>query len=153
MDNTKKSSGSSRVGILDELRGFAIICMVVYHAMYDLKYLFGLDIPIFFDGWFDVIRDIFAGLFIFISVSYTHLDVYKRQRRLVPYSLVNLLCGKHPSRVRHQQLNYAVLLRRELHRLAVNVELTLIAVQQQTSKRNIAAAGTVRIVAQGHIAP
>lgn len=41
--------------------------MVVYHAMYDLKYLFGLDIPIFFDGWFDVIRDIFAGLFIFIS--------------------------------------------------------------------------------------
>ena len=67
MDNTKKSSGSSRVGILDELRGFAIICMVVYHAMYDLKYLFGLDIPIFFDGWFDVIRDIFAGLFIFIS--------------------------------------------------------------------------------------
>ena len=57
MDNTKKSSGSSRVGILDELRGFAIICMVVYHAMYDLKYLFGLDIPIFFDGWFDVIRD------------------------------------------------------------------------------------------------
>ena len=68
MDNTKKSSGSSRVGILDELRGFAIICMVVYHAMYDLKYLFGLDIPIFFDGWFDVIRDIFAGLFILFPV-------------------------------------------------------------------------------------
>lgn len=36
MDNTKKSSGSSRVGILDELRGFAIICMVVYHAMYEI---------------------------------------------------------------------------------------------------------------------
>ena len=62
MDNTKKSSGSSRVGILDELRGFAIICMVVYHAMYDLKYLFGLDIPIFFDGWFDVIQCFFIGM-------------------------------------------------------------------------------------------
>ena len=65
MDNTQKKS--SRVGILDELRGFAIICMVVYHAMYDLKYMFGLDVPVFFDSWFDVIRDIFAGLFIFIS--------------------------------------------------------------------------------------
>ena len=65
MENAQKKG--SRVGILDELRGFAIICMVVYHAMYDLKYIFGLDVPVFFDGWFDVIRDIFAGLFIFIS--------------------------------------------------------------------------------------
>lgn len=58
---------SSRVGLFDELRGFAIICMVVYHAMYDLKYLHGVDVPIFFESWFDVIRDIFAGMFMFIS--------------------------------------------------------------------------------------
>ena len=51
-------SKSKRVGLLDELRGFAILCMVVYHAMYDLKYIFGVDVPIFFDGWFNVIRDI-----------------------------------------------------------------------------------------------
>lgn len=55
------------MGLLDEIRGFAIICMVVYHAMYDLKYIVGLDVPIFFEGWFNVIRDIFAGTFIFIS--------------------------------------------------------------------------------------
>ncbi len=55
------------MGLLDEIRGFAIICMVVYHAMYDLKYIFGVDVPIFFEGWFDIIRDIFAGSFIFIS--------------------------------------------------------------------------------------
>lgn len=60
-------NNSKRVGLLDELRGFAIICMVVYHAMYDLKYIFGVDIPIFFESWFYVIRDIFSGLFIFIS--------------------------------------------------------------------------------------
>lgn len=65
MDKKDKTSG--RVGLLDELRGFAIICMVIYHAMYHLKYSFGVDVPIFFEGWFDVIRDIFAGLFIFIS--------------------------------------------------------------------------------------
>lgn len=66
MENIKRKN-TSRVGILDEIRGFAIICMVVYHAMYDLKYIFGLDVPIFFEGWFSIIRDIFAGLFIFIS--------------------------------------------------------------------------------------
>lgn len=58
---------SNRVGLFDELRGFAILCMVVYHAMYDLKFLHGIDIPIFFEGWFDVIRDFFAGMFMFIS--------------------------------------------------------------------------------------
>ncbi len=67
MENTKQKPASSRVGILDEIRGFAIICMVVYHAMYDLKYLHNIDVPIFFDDWFDIIRDIFAGTFIFIS--------------------------------------------------------------------------------------
>ena len=67
-ERTKKAAaGSERVGLLDELRGFAIICMVVYHAMYDLKFIFGVDVPIFFDGWFNIVRDIFAGLFIFIS--------------------------------------------------------------------------------------
>lgn len=66
-EKSKGAANSARVGLLDELRGFAIICMVVYHAMYDLKYVFGLDIPIFFEGWFDIIRDVFAGLFIFIS--------------------------------------------------------------------------------------
>lgn len=60
-------SNSKRVGLLDEIRGFAIICMVIYHAMYDLKYIFGVDVPIFFDWWFNIIRDIFAGTFIFIS--------------------------------------------------------------------------------------
>lgn len=65
-ERTKKGA-SARVGLLDEIRGFAIICMVVYHAMYDLKYIFGLDVPIFFDNWFDYIRDFFAGVFIFIS--------------------------------------------------------------------------------------
>ncbi len=56
-----------RVGLLDEVRGFAILCMVVYHFMYTLHSYFGFDVPIFFTSWFDVIRDIFAGTFIFVS--------------------------------------------------------------------------------------
>lgn len=57
----------NRVGFLDELRGFAIICMVVYHSMFNLKFFFDIEVPIFFDDWFDVVRDVFAGMFICIS--------------------------------------------------------------------------------------
>lgn len=61
------NKNTKRVGILDELRGFAILCMVFYHLMYDLNFIYDIDIPIMFDGWFNYVRDIFAGLFIFIS--------------------------------------------------------------------------------------
>jgi uncharacterized membrane protein len=52
---------------LDEVRGFAILCMVVYHVMYDLQNIYDVNVPIFFDSWFDIVRDVFAGTFIFIS--------------------------------------------------------------------------------------
>lgn len=63
--NVRKNG--DRVHLLDEIRGFAIICMVVYHALFQLKYTYDVNIPIFFTDWFDIIRDIFAGTFIFIS--------------------------------------------------------------------------------------
>ena len=66
MANTVRKNGE-RVGLLDEIRGFAIICMVVYHAMYQLKFIHEVNVPFFFEGWFDIIRDVFAGTFIFIS--------------------------------------------------------------------------------------
>ncbi len=56
-----------RVVLLDELRGFAILCMVFYHLMYNLKFMLGINVPVFFENWFDPIRDAFAGLFICIS--------------------------------------------------------------------------------------
>lgn len=62
-----QTKNGSRVILLDEIRGFAILCMVVYHTMYQLKYGFNVNVPIFFESWFDIIRDIFAGAFIFIS--------------------------------------------------------------------------------------
>ncbi|MDR0223022.1 MAG: DUF1624 domain-containing protein [Oscillospiraceae bacterium] len=56
-----------RAGFLDEVRGFAILCMVVYHVLFDLKNFYGVNVPVFFDGWFYIVRDVFAGSFIFIS--------------------------------------------------------------------------------------
>jgi uncharacterized membrane protein len=58
---------NKRAGFLDEVRGFAIICMVVYHLMYNLQYIFSQNVPIFFEGWFYYIWAVFAGSFIFIS--------------------------------------------------------------------------------------
>ncbi len=56
-----------RAGFMDEVRGFCIICMVFYHVMFDLKYSFGIDIPIMFEPWFKYVVQTFAGTFIFIS--------------------------------------------------------------------------------------
>jgi uncharacterized membrane protein len=58
---------TKRVGLLDEIRGFAIICMVVYHVLFSLQNFYGVNIPVFFDDWFGLVRNIFAGAFIFIS--------------------------------------------------------------------------------------
>jgi uncharacterized membrane protein len=41
--------------------------MVVYHVLYSMQRFYGVDVPIFFDDWFGIIRNIFAGTFIFIS--------------------------------------------------------------------------------------
>lgn len=67
MPKTKSTAGGQRVVLLDEIRGFAIICMVIYHTMFQLKFSFGVNVPIFFEDWFGIIRDVFAGTFIFIS--------------------------------------------------------------------------------------
>ncbi|MCL2754564.1 MAG: DUF1624 domain-containing protein [Oscillospiraceae bacterium] len=67
MKNKHSGGGSSRAGFLDEVRGFAIICMVVYHALFILNRFYAVPVPVFFDDWFSTVRDIFAGAFIFIS--------------------------------------------------------------------------------------
>ena len=66
MENTATVSGTEvkkyrRAGFMDEVRGFCILCMVVYHVCFDLNYTYNIHIPIMFDGWFDIVRDIFAS--------------------------------------------------------------------------------------------
>lgn len=64
---TFKKDLSRRIGLIDEIRGFAILCMVVYHAVYDAVYLFSADIPAFESPVMNFIRDVFACGFIVIS--------------------------------------------------------------------------------------
>lgn len=87
-------SKNSRVYLLDEIRGFAIICMVIYHAMFELKYEFGINVPIFFDNWFGIIRDIFAGTFIFISgimCRYSHDNVRRGAKCFILGMLITFI--------------------------------------------------------------
>ena len=62
-----KKKIASRIGLIDEVRGFAILCMVVYHGFYDAVSIFGADIPAFDHPVMNFIRDAFAFGFIFIS--------------------------------------------------------------------------------------
>ena len=55
MENTATVSGTEvkkyrRAGFMDEVRGFCILCMVVYHVCFDLNYTYNIHIPIMFDG-------------------------------------------------------------------------------------------------------
>lgn len=63
-----------RIHLLDELRGFAIILMVIHHFLYSLGYVFGVP---FGREWFDrlsLFTPLFAGLFIFLCGFCCHLS-------------------------------------------------------------------------------
>lgn len=55
----------ARIAFFDELRGFTVISMVLFHASYDLAYLHGLDMPWFTQGPF---QDIWRA-----TISWTFL--------------------------------------------------------------------------------
>lgn len=63
----RRKSLGNRVWFIDEVRGMAIILMVVYHLCFDLVYIFNVKIEIFDSAIINFMRDVFAGLFIFIS--------------------------------------------------------------------------------------
>lgn len=66
MPETMDKTG--RVHLLDELRGFLIIYVVIYHALYDLAVIFPIGIADwFFCPLMETVRDLFTGSLIVIS--------------------------------------------------------------------------------------
>lgn len=65
--HTLEIGRQNRVEVLDMLRGFAIIFVMVYHLLYDLVVFGGRDIPFFFSDKMEIIHNIF--LVILFSVS------------------------------------------------------------------------------------
>ena len=61
------TSPRKRIHLLDEIRGFAVLCMIFYHGFYSLAFLFRLDWGMALLRFFMPAEPFFAGLFIFIS--------------------------------------------------------------------------------------
>ncbi len=55
-----------RIWLLDELRGLSILLMILHHAAYDAKYMFGAELPVDSVVVY-VLHIIFASLFVLIS--------------------------------------------------------------------------------------
>ncbi|MEG0570709.1 MAG: heparan-alpha-glucosaminide N-acetyltransferase [Oscillospiraceae bacterium] len=81
-----KKDMTNRIHLIDEVRGFAIICMVVYHLFYDLVFIFDVDIPIFFSPILEVIVNIFIALFVFISGSACNFSKSNIKRGAICFS-------------------------------------------------------------------
>ena len=56
-----------RIHLMDELRGFAVFCMIFYHGFYTLGYLYNNDVGRYYFQFFMPAEPVFAGLFMFIS--------------------------------------------------------------------------------------
>ena len=70
----KASKLKQRIYFLDEVRGFAIICMVFYHLGYLLVDVYSINIPFFYSNWMNILRDFFIALFVFISGCACHFS-------------------------------------------------------------------------------
>ncbi len=67
MAATGTPAEAGRIHSMDELRGFAVFCMIFYHGFYTAGFLFGSEVGAYFFRFFAPAEPFFAGLFIFIS--------------------------------------------------------------------------------------
>jgi uncharacterized membrane protein len=85
-ENSTAQNGRGRIYLMDELRGFAVFCMIFYHGFYTFGYLFGSDIGVYFFRFFMPAEPFFAGLFLFISgiaSNLTHSNLARGTKLLV----------------------------------------------------------------------
>lgn len=54
----EKFGKNNRIELLDLLRGAALIYVMIYHLLYDLISVKGMNITFFRAAWFDIIHDL-----------------------------------------------------------------------------------------------
>lgn len=59
--------GAKRVYLLDELRGFAIICMVIHHTFYDIGFVLGYEWGYNIFNFLCLFQPVFWAIFIVTS--------------------------------------------------------------------------------------
>ncbi|MDL2253342.1 DUF1624 domain-containing protein [Ruminococcaceae bacterium OttesenSCG-928-I18] len=79
----EKPTPKARVRVLDTLRGFSILSMVLYHGMFDLVYMFGVDLP-WYRGWPGYLwQQSICWVFILVSGASLHYGRHTLKRGLV----------------------------------------------------------------------
>lgn len=89
MEKASEKKQSSRLVILDELRGFCLLIMMTYHLFYIMGYLFGMERGMAMHAAMTPFAPIFAAFFILIAgfcVCYSK-DLSKRGLKLLIYAL------------------------------------------------------------------
>lgn len=88
--NNSTARPGGRLNIMDELRGFAVLFMITYHALYTLSYLYGLEWARTAFERLNPLQPFGAALFIVIAGVSSNLSHSNRDRglRLVPFALL-----------------------------------------------------------------
>ena len=89
--------GARRFDSLDTIRGITLISMILYHASWDLVYLYGVDWPFYYTRWAYLWQQSICWTFILLSGYCFHLGSHRVKRGLMSFgggllvSLVTLL--------------------------------------------------------------
>lgn len=62
-----KKEAKNRYNLIDILRGIAVICMIIYHTMWDIVYMMGVDIPFFRTSGAHIFQQYILWSFVIIS--------------------------------------------------------------------------------------
>ena len=80
-----------RIHMLDELRGLALLAMIVYHTLYDLGTMYGMNIGIGTDPWLIVFQRCICCTFILVSGVSARLSRNVARRGCVVFGAAVLL--------------------------------------------------------------
>ena len=76
---------------MDEIRGFAILCMIFYHAFFSMAFLFSSNSGLKLLSFFMPLEPYFAGIFILISGISSQLSHSNLKRGLILFLVANLI--------------------------------------------------------------
>lgn len=76
-----------RYNLIDGIRGLAIVNMVLYHLLYDMVFMFGVDIPFFLTNGAYIWERFICTTFILISGISWHFSRHNLKRGFVVFAL------------------------------------------------------------------
>lgn len=83
----KKTSLKNRYNLIDILRGTAVICMIIYHTLWDIVYMFGVDIPLFRTTSAHIFQQYILWSFVIISGFCLNLCKHPFKRGIITLGL------------------------------------------------------------------